>query len=111
MAFSIFYVTHPDQATAQRIADEVVGRRLAACANIFAMQSAYWWAGAVQQEGEWMSVLKTAAHLEEALEEAIRSAHPYQTPCIARWQASANEDYEEWINASVLPPPSPSPEG
>ena len=102
MAFSIFYVTHPDLDTARRIADMVVKQRLAACANIFAMQSAYWWQGAVQEEGEWVSVLKTAPHLDAALERAIQSAHPYETPCIARWQANANREYEDWIRASVL---------
>jgi periplasmic divalent cation tolerance protein len=95
--FLIFYITHPDEATAKRIADELLERRLAACANIFHIQSAYWWEGAVQHDGEWVSLLKTRTDLESALEVAVRELHPYQTPCIMRYEVRANAAYEQWI--------------
>lgn len=103
MAFILFYVTHPDEATAQRIATQMVELRLAACANIFPIASAYWWNGAVQQENEWVSVLKTRPELEPRLEEAIRQIHPYEVPCILRFEVRANGDYEKWIADSTGP--------
>lgn len=104
MAFLVFYVTHPNEETARRIAGRMVEERLAACANIFPIQSAYWWHGAVQHEGEWVSILKTRTELETALEQAIRKVHPYEVPCIVRYAARANTDYEQWIRDSTDAP-------
>ncbi|MCC7464667.1 MAG: divalent-cation tolerance protein CutA [Saprospiraceae bacterium] len=103
MPFLLFYITHPDEATAQRISSQLVERRLAACANIFPMSSAYWWQGAVQQEGEWVSVLKTRLELESALEQAVKEWHPYEVPCILRFEVRANEAYEKWVEESTVP--------
>jgi periplasmic divalent cation tolerance protein len=99
--FLIFYVTHPDEATARRISESLVERRLAACANVFPIQSAYWWQGGFQREGEWVSILKTSLALESALESAILESHPYETPCITRWEARANAAYEKWVDESA----------
>lgn len=99
--FLIFYVTYPDEATARRISDSLVEQRLAACANVFPISSAYWWQGAVQHEGEWVSILKTRPALESELEKAILESHPYETPCITRWEARANAAYEKWIEEST----------
>lgn len=103
MAFLLFYVTHPDEETAKQIAGRMVQERLAACANIFPVGSAYWWQGAVQQENEWVSILKTRLELEQELEAAIRELHPYDVPCILRYEVRANADYEAWILATTLP--------
>lgn len=97
MAFLIFHVTHPDEATARRIAEQVVRQRLAACANIFQIHSTYWWNGALQDEGEWVSLLKTSPERESALEAEIRKIHPYEVPCILRHEVRANEAYERWV--------------
>ena len=99
---SIFYVTHPDADCAKRITSALLGQRLIACANIFPMESAYWWEGAVQQDGEWVSILKTRLDLEQALEQAILAIHPYETPCVMRFEAKANAAYEEWVAASCV---------
>lgn len=104
MAFLLFYVTYPDEATAQQIATEMVEKRLAACANIFPVSSAYWWHGAVQQENEWVSVLKTRPELEFHLEEAIKQIHPYEVPCILRFEVRGNAAYEKWIVGSTTIP-------
>lgn len=101
MAFLVFYITHPDESSAQRMAGQLLERRLVACANIFPISSAYWWQGAIQREGEWVSIVKTRLELENALEQAIQGIHPYDTPCILRWEARANAAYEQWIEQST----------
>lgn len=97
MAFLLFYITHPDETTARRVSGHLLERHLAACANIFPIASAYWWAGAIQQEGEWVSVVKTTRALEAAVEAEVLKIHPYEMPCIMRFEARANADYEKWI--------------
>lgn len=101
MAFLVFYLTHPDEATARRVAAHLVQERLAACSNVFPITSAFWWQDAVQHEGEWVSIVKTRLDLEEKLEAEIRKMHPYEVPCIMRWEARANADYEAWIVAET----------
>lgn len=93
----MFYITHPDEDTARRIASHLVEIRLAACANVFPVKSTYWWEGALHQEGEWVSVLKTRPGLEFALAETVQKMHPYEVPCILRFEVRANAAYEQWI--------------
>lgn len=97
MAFLLFYITHPDEATARRVSEHLVNERLAACANVFPIASAYWWQGAMQREGEWVSIVKTRLDLEEKLEAEVQKIHPYEVPCILRFEVRANEAYENWI--------------
>ena len=99
--FLVFYVTHPDEATARRISDALLQDRLVACANIFPISSAYWWGGTIAQEGEWVSILKTRLSLEHKLEAAIANIHPYDTPCIMRFELRANAAYQKWIVEST----------
>ena len=101
MPFLTFYITHPDEATARRIAGHLVEERWAACANIFPVSSAYHWEGAVQHDTEWVSILKTSLVLEQALETEIQRLHPYEVPCIMRFETRANAAYEQWIQDSV----------
>ncbi|MBN8680562.1 MAG: divalent-cation tolerance protein CutA [Chitinophagales bacterium] len=108
MPFLLFYTTYPNEATARQIANKLVERKLAACANIFPITSAYWWQGAVQQEGEWVSLLKTRLELETALEKAVQELHPYEVPCIMRLEVRANEAYEKWVEESTVPVPAAS---
>jgi periplasmic divalent cation tolerance protein len=97
--FLLFYVTHPDEETASRIVSELVERKLAACGNIFPVQGVYEWNGAPVREGEWVSVLKTSINSELDVETAIIGLHPYDVPCIIRYEARANESYADWIEA------------
>jgi periplasmic divalent cation tolerance protein len=103
MAFLVFYTTYPDEQTARHIAQQLLDQRLIACANFSPTGSAYWWQGSVQQEQEWVAVLKTRLDLEAAVEAEILRLHPYETPCIVRYEVRANAGYEDWIRAETNP--------
>ena len=45
--------------------------------------------------------LKTSLALERALEAEIERLHPYEVPCIMRFETRANAAYEQWIEESV----------
>ena len=71
----------PDRAAAERIAELLVARQLAACVNILApCRSVYRWKGEVQHEEEHPMLIKTTAASYPALEQALRDAHPYELP-------------------------------
>jgi periplasmic divalent cation tolerance protein len=88
------------------LARDLVQRRLAACAQITAIDSVYRWQGAVEHDAEFRLLLKTHADGYAALEEAIRAQHPYELPAIhAIATAMAYAPYAEWVEASTRPEP------
>jgi periplasmic divalent cation tolerance protein len=87
---------------ANLIASELVSRRLAACAQIFPIESFYRWENAVQHESEFMLHIKTTSERATSVESAIKSLHTYDLPEIARIEISGgSREYLAWISASV----------
>lgn len=101
MATLLVFTNLPDRAAAERIADMLVEKRLAACANILApCRSVYRWQGAVQREEEHPLFMKTTAERYPALEEALRAAHPYELPEIIAVPVERGfAAYLDWVAA------------
>jgi periplasmic divalent cation tolerance protein len=84
------------------LAREMVERRLAACAQITAIDSVYRWKGAVEHDGEFRLLLKTRPTAYLRLEAALRERHPYELPAIhAISTAQADAAYAEWVRDST----------
>jgi len=94
------------EAEAERIAEAVVGERLAACANIHApIRSLYHWQGGVERAGEVPLVLKTRAALFDALAARIAALHSYEVPGIIALPVGAvNTAYRDWLLAETRAP-------
>jgi periplasmic divalent cation tolerance protein len=87
---------------AERIADLVVRKGLAACVNIMGVGSIYRWEGKVCREREELMVVKTTGELLESLTETIRGAHPYDVPeIIAIPVVGGHANYLTWVRESV----------
>jgi periplasmic divalent cation tolerance protein len=85
---------------------DMVERRLAACAQVTAIDSIYRWQGAVHQEPEFRLLLKTHADGYAALAAAIQAQHPYALPALhAVATVQAHAAYAEWVQASTQPAP------
>jgi periplasmic divalent cation tolerance protein len=95
----------PERAVAERLADMLVEKRLAACVNILApCRSVYRWKGAVQHDEEHPMLMKTTAERYPALEQALRAAHPYELPeIIAVPLAQGLPAYLEWLAGETRP--------
>lgn len=96
----LLYCTAASTAEAEKIAEAVVGQRLAACANIIpGMRSLYWWQGKLERGEEAVLILKTRPDLVEAATAAIKAAHSYSVPCVLpiRVGEGGNEDYISWL--------------
>ncbi len=101
MSFLAIYITNPSKETAQSVADELIGQKLVACANIFPIESMYWWKGNIEKEGEYVALVKTRIELWQAVCARVEEVHPYDTPCIMKWEVEANNKYETWIREST----------
>lgn len=99
MSAVLIYVTVPSREEARKIADALVGERLAACANILGeMTSVYWWEGAMQEDKEVALILKTEEALVERLTARVKALHSYAVPCVVALPIKAgNPDYLAWI--------------
>lgn len=88
---------------ADRIADDLVARRLAACVQVLApMTSTYRWRGEVERAEEWLLLAKTTPAAYPAVEAAIRALHPYDEPEIVALPIVAGSvGYVAWIEAEV----------
>jgi periplasmic divalent cation tolerance protein len=93
------YVTTRDTNEAKNIAQEVIGSRLAACANILdKMTSMYWWKGKIQNETETVLIFKSRRSLFPELKEKIIQLHSYTCPCvIALPIIDGHDNYLDWI--------------
>jgi periplasmic divalent cation tolerance protein len=95
----------PERAVAERLADLLVEKRLAACVNILApCRSVYRWKGAVQHDEEHPLLMKTTLDRYPALEQALREAHPYELPeIIALPVEHGLAAYLEWVTGETRP--------
>jgi periplasmic divalent cation tolerance protein len=93
----------PDRAAAERLADALVERQLAACVNILApCRSVYRWKGALQRDEEHPMLIKTSAGSYAALEQAIREEHPYELPEIIAVPIERGlPAYLDWVAAQI----------
>ena len=93
----------PERAAAERLADTLSEKRLAACVNILApCRSVYRWKGAVQHDEEHPMLIKTTAERYAELEKALRSGHPYELPEIIAVPIERGlPAYLEWVAAET----------
>lgn len=100
--YSTVLVTAPDLDASRRISKYVVEAKLAACANIFPIDSIYRWKGEIMEEGEYAILLKIRTEDFESLRTAVMELHPYEVPCIVRYEISdGHEPYLDWISEST----------
>jgi periplasmic divalent cation tolerance protein len=93
----------PDRAAAERLADMLLEKRVAACVNILApCRSVYRWQGALQHDEEHPMLIKTTAERYAALEQALRAGHPYELPEIIAVPIERGlPTYLDWVAAET----------
>jgi periplasmic divalent cation tolerance protein len=98
--------TLPTEADARRIAETLVGERLAACAQVQGpIASTYRWQGQVDHATEWYVHCKTAALRAAQLIARIKALHPYEVPEIIQLPIlGGHGPYLEWIAESTREP-------
>ena len=95
----LVYTTFPDADTALSIGEELVRAGLVACVNVLpGMRSVYAWKGEIERGEEAVGILKTRAGLKEAVGEALKGLHPYETPIVLFIEPQdADPDTLAWI--------------
>lgn len=101
--FAIVLTTAGSDEEAERIARELVERRLAACVNVVpGVVSIYRWNDAVQRDSERLLVVKTSAARFAAVRDAILELHSYEVPEVVMVPISGGSAaYLAWLAGAV----------
>lgn len=95
------YITVPSDE-ASDIAARLVQERLAACVNRIPITSTYRWEGDVVTDDEVLLLAKTTDARYDELVDHVEALHPYDVPCIERFDEAAVADaFDEWLHESV----------
>lgn len=82
------YITAPPAAAAD-LARFLVEERLAACVNVVACESVYRWQDDIVEDDEAILFAKTTEEGYPRLAERLAEEHPYDVPCIERFDEGA----------------------
>ena len=101
----VVLMTAANVAEATKLADMLVGARLAACVQILPrMDSIYRWQGTIHHETEVLLIAKTERSKFEEVEREVRALHSYETPEIIALPITAGSaPYLKWLSASLDP--------
>jgi len=91
--------TFPDRETAQRISNQLIAEKFAACANILpAVESIYRWKGKIETGNETLVFFKLSEDRQSAFQEKLRSLHTYEVPEIIFIPVSSGlPEYLRWV--------------
>lgn len=90
---------------AERVARQLVDRRVAACVNIVGgVRSVYRWQGKVEDSEEILLLIKSTRALFAELKEALAAAHSYEVPeVIALPVVDGSAAYLAWMDRELKP--------
>lgn len=94
------YITAPPDAAAD-IAETLVDERLAACVNFLPCRSVYRWEGAIHDDEEVVLLAKTTAERYDDLAARVLAIHPYEVPCVERFEDDPIDAFAEWRRSVV----------
>jgi periplasmic divalent cation tolerance protein len=88
---------------AERLASDLVERRLAACVQVLGpISSTYRWRGAVETAEEWLCLIKTTGTRFDALAAWVEANHGYETPELTAVPvAQGSPGYLAWVSAAT----------
>jgi periplasmic divalent cation tolerance protein len=99
----IIVSTYPSKKSLNKVANQVVKGKLAACVNISKISSVYSWQGKIENTSEYLAFFKTTQKNKKRLKEKIKQTHPYDVPEIAEISIkSINQLYLKWLVDSTL---------
>jgi len=102
----VIFITTSHKKEAQRIAEQLIKNRLAACVNIVNnIESVFWWQARVDKAKEVLLLIKSKRQNFKKIVKLVKSLHSYEVPeIIALPIVGGEEKYLKWIDESVRKP-------
>ncbi len=94
--------TEENLLNAKKLANKLLGNKLAACISMRRITSSYWWNGNLEDSNEYQLMIKTTKDKLASLMDEIKCRHSYDLPEIIFWEVNSSDEYHEWVNASLI---------
>ena len=101
MKYIFVYITNPTKEEAEKVARRLLEKRLIACANIFPVESLYWWKRKIEKAREFVLIGKTKDKYYGGIVGEVEKIHSYSVPCIAKVPVIFNNRYEKWLGGEI----------
>lgn len=102
--YGVVLVTAGSVEQAEAIAQSLIAQKLAACVNLFPVDSLYLWQGAVNRDREYQLIIKTDLAKFDELAKQIKTLHSYEVPeIIALPIVAGSQSYLGWLQESLQP--------
>jgi periplasmic divalent cation tolerance protein len=96
------YSTFPNKEEAEKIAEELIRQKLAACVNILPIDSVYSENEKIKKSKETAAIIKTRKINFKRVEKFILENHSYAIPCIVGIPIrKASKKYFHWLKNNV----------
>lgn len=96
------YITCANKKEAKKIGLTLVKKRLAACCNIFPIESIYWWQKKIVKDKEVILIVKTLKKNFKKIEKEVKKLHSYTVPCILEIPIKGgNLKYLYWLKKEI----------
>lgn len=95
----VVLVTAGSAEVAATLGRHLIEERLAGCVNVVGpIRSIYRWKDRVEDESEWLLVIKSRSALYSVLETRIKQLHPYEVPeVLALRPVAGSAQYLDWL--------------
>lgn len=105
MSYVIVVTTTANREEAVKIVNQLLQKRLIACANIVGpVSSLFWWKEKIEGAEEFLVFMKSRGELFKRLSERVRALHSYEVPeVLALPVVKGLPSYFEWLDASLQP--------
>lgn len=101
MTISIVYSLFGSEKDAANALDRMLSAKMVACGNYFPCTSRFVWNESVQNEKEWVLIVKTSQKMVQNACDWLEKHHSYDVPAILSWSVEANESYVLWVEEQV----------
>jgi periplasmic divalent cation tolerance protein len=99
----VVFSTCGSEEEASKVGRALVEARLAACVNILPrIRSIYRWKGEVQDDTEWLLVIKSSRSVFDRLAAELRKVHSYEVPEVLALQVvDGSPEYLDWLDREL----------
>ena len=100
--YGVVLITTASQEEGETIARALLSEQLAACVNIFPVNSLYNWQGELNCDREYQLIIKTNLAYFDILASKIKMLHSYEVPeIIALPIVVGSSDYLNWLGSNL----------
>ena len=98
----IIMTTCGSKKSAKKLSCILVREKLVACAQMIGIKSRFVWKNKVQNEREFLLIIKTLRKNRKKIKHIFDSHHPYKLPEFVCFDTDSSKEYKRWIKSVTI---------